>query len=83
MACIPLPAAPAIELPFPLTLGAAIPSYEFDPKLCCKILPFPLVTPPIPLPVGTLNPGVVAIVQANLELLTAYFDKLAFKCPRE
>lgn len=83
MACLPLPTVPFPELPFPLTLGAAIPSFEFDPNLCCKLLPFPVVIPPIPLPVGVLNPGVVALVQANLQSMTAYFDALPFKCPRE
>lgn len=83
MACLPLETPPFPELPFPLTLGAAIPSFDFDPALCCKLLPFPVSVPPVPLPPGTINPAIMAIIQANLQSMGAYFDALPFKCPRE
>jgi hypothetical protein len=84
MPCLPitLPSIPTI--PSPLTLGIGLPSASFDPKLCCKLLPFPIVTPPIPLPPGVFNPAVVAVINAQLSALTAtYFNLLPLKCPRE
>jgi hypothetical protein len=83
MPCLPIASLPIPELPFPLTIGPPIIDIEFDPKLCCKLLPFPLVVPPIPLPPGTLNPAIVAVIQAQLASMNTYFDALPFKCPRD
>jgi hypothetical protein len=83
MACLAVPAPPLPTLPFPLTLGAEIPGFSFDPELCCKILPFPVGTPPIPLGPGVFNPAVVAVINSQLALMNAYFDALSFECPLE
>ena len=58
-------------------------TFTFDPTLCCKILPFPIATPPIPFPPLVLNPGVIAALNAQITLLNAYFDAFAFDCPLE
>jgi hypothetical protein len=83
MACIPIPAVPLPELPFPLTFGVTTPPFDFDPALCCKLLPFPIALPPIPLPLGTLNPAVVGVIMANLQAMNDFVDALPLKCPRE
>ena len=83
MACIalPLPTLPTLSLG--LTLGLDIPQFSFDPILCCKILPFPLVTPPIPLPTFVFNPAVIATINTYIAAINAYHDALSFDCPLE
>jgi hypothetical protein len=78
--CLKIPIPPIPTLPPGLTLGVPIPVVSFDPALCCKILPFPLVTPPIPLPPLVLNPAVIAIINEKLTALNAYFDQLTIDC---
>lgn len=82
MACVPIPKVPIPELPLPLGIGITTPDIEFDPELCCKLLPFPIVLPPISL--GLLfNPAVNAIIAANIKIVQDYLDALPLDCPRE
>lgn len=82
---------PCLELPIPtlptlgggFTLGAAIPSFSFDAQLCCKILPFPIVTPPIPLGSLVFNPAVIATLNAAIATFNSYHDAAIFGCPLE
>lgn len=83
MACIDLPLPTLPTLTLGLTLGIAIPQFTFDLELCCKILPFPLVTPPIPLPTLVFNPAVIATINTYIAAINAYHDALTFDCPLE
>jgi len=83
MACVPLPKVEAPKLPAPLTITPSVPEFSFDPALCCKVLPFPLATPPVPLPPGTLNPAVVAIVTNAMSQVTKFLNSLSIPCPKE
>jgi hypothetical protein len=84
MPCTPLPTLALPTLPAPLTLTPpAPPSIDFDPSLCCKLLPFPVTTPPVPLPVGVLNPAVVAVLTQQMAAAQSFLDSLSFSCPRE
>lgn len=84
MACKELPLAELPSLPTGLTLGADLASITFDPTLCCKLLPFPVISPPASFLVGiATDPAVVAILKAKLALVTAYFDSKPTRCPRE
>ena len=83
MSCLGItPPAPP-TLPGGLTLGAAVPSISFDPTLCCKILPFPVNTPPLPLPPLVFNPAVIAAINLAMSQLVTYFDALSVSCPLE
>lgn len=82
MACLELPATPFPTLPGGLTLGAAMPGTVLDPALCCKLLPFPVVVPPVALGVS-LSPVIVAALNTALTALNAYMDALPIKCPIE
>jgi len=83
MACVPLPAVPVPTLPGGISLTPpAPPGISFDPELCCKLLPFPLATPPISLPPGTLNPAVIAAVTAILQQIQDFLDGAVLRCPR-
>lgn len=83
---------PCLELPIPtlptlgggFTLGASLPSFSFDPQLCCKILPFPVVTPPIAiaLPVGVMA-GAIASLNLAITAVNAFHDGFVFNCPLE
>lgn len=81
--CIKLPTLPVPQLPSPFTIGITIPPFQFDPGLCCKVLPFDLKTPPIPLSPGVLNPAVVAVINQALTQMATYFDQFQFSCPIE
>lgn len=85
MGCAPLPevlSPPA--LPEPLTIAPpALPSVDFDPELCCKILPFEIPTPALPFPPGTINAGVMAVLTAAVSSVQSYLDLLTIECPRE
>jgi len=86
--CVDLPHPPPVPpLPFPLTIAPTFPVVSFDAALCCKILPFPLVTPPFPLPPGTLNPAVVQAIVLSLtnamQAIQNYIDALPLDCPFE
>lgn len=83
MSCLGLPPPAVPTLPGGLTLGAALPSFTFDPALCCKILPFPVSTPPLPLPPLVFNPAAIAAINAALASFASYFDALSLSCPLE
>ncbi len=84
MPCTPLPAVELPELPAGISLTPpAPPGIEFDPELCCKLLPFPLATPPIVFPPGTINSAVLAALNAALQSVQDYLDAIPFRCPRE
>lgn len=83
MACVPVPSAPIPELPAPLSIAPPpLPSLPNIPNICCKLPPLPVQVPPVDLPVGTLNPAIVAIINANLKLVRDYLDALEIPCPR-
>lgn len=83
MACVPLPKVEVPKLPAPLTIEPTVPEFSFAPALCCKVLPFPLATPPIPLPPGTINPAVIAIVNNATAQITKFLNSLTIPCPKE
>lgn len=83
MACVPLPKVEAPTLPSPLTIHPSVPELSFDPALCCKVLPFPLATPPIPLPAGVLNPAVFVIINQAMSKVTTYLNSFEIPCPKE
>jgi hypothetical protein len=83
MACIPLPDVALPTLPSPLTLTPPDPGISFDPELCCKLLPFPVATPPISLPPAVINGATLAILTNALSAVQTYLDALPLDCPRE
>lgn len=84
MSCLAAPAPPIPTLPTGFGFGATTPSISFDPTLCCKILPFPIAIPPIPLAVGVQIPAAILAAIAEAEaVLLAYIDQLSVDCPLE
>ena len=72
------------SLPGGITLTPpAPPATEFDADLCCKLLPFAVQPPPLPLPPGVVNAGTAAIIKTTLASVQAYLDALPVSCPRE
>jgi hypothetical protein len=84
MACIPIPtvAPPTLGLGLSL-LPPALPSINFGADLCCKLLQFSIVPPPIPLPPLVLNPAVLAALGPVFAAINAYLDALPLDCPLE
>lgn len=82
MGCTFAPLPPFPTLPPGITLGIPIPTPAFDATLCCKIIAFDPIVPPLPLP-PFLATAAAAIITAQLALLEAYFDAIPFECPRE
>lgn len=82
MACIELGLPEAPTLPDPLTLGAELPGFEFDPKLCCKLLPFPLAVGPLPFGV-VLSAAIVATINGYIDAYNSYHLAIPFPCPFE
>lgn len=83
MSCLPIPDVPIPTLPVPLTIEATLPPFDFDPELCCKILPFPLGVPPIGLGATLLNPAVNVAIASAVKSIQDYIDKLPHDCPKE
>jgi len=83
MSCVPIPDVPLPTLPVPLTIAPTFPTESFDPELCCKILAFPLTTPPIPLPSGVFNPALCALIANTLKTVQDYLDRIPHDCPKE
>ena len=82
MACInpPIPTLPT--LPSPLSLAPpALPPIT-TPGLCCQLLPPLTLLPPITLPPNTLNPAVIATINAALQQVQDYLDSIVPDCPR-
>lgn len=61
----------------------ALPSVNFNGELCCKLLQFSIVPPPIPLPPLVLNPGVATAIASVFSAVQAYLDALPLDCPTE
>jgi hypothetical protein len=84
MPCLKAPTISLPALPSGFGFGLELPGASFDPKLCCKLLPFPIVTPPLPLTVGVpIPPAVVAAIATARATLLAYIDQLQVDCPME
>lgn len=83
MSCLPIPDIPIPTLPAPLTIAPSFPVVSFDPNLCCKVLQFPLSTPPIGI-VGTLlNPAVNTVIATAIKSVQDFIDLLPHDCPKE
>jgi hypothetical protein len=78
---MPLPTLPTLGGGF--TLGVELPSQSFNAALCCKVLQFSVVTPPIPLGSLVFNPAVIGVLNAAINALNAYHDAFVFNCPLE
>jgi hypothetical protein len=83
MACIPIPDAPLPTLPDGITIAPTFPSQSFNPALCCKVLDFPLTTPPVAIPPALLNPAVSAVIATTIKGVQDYVDQLPHDCPKE
>jgi len=84
LSCLAAPSIPLPTLPSGFGFGATTPPIDFAPEICCKILPFPIAIPPIPLGVGIPIPAAVLAAIAEAEtVLLAYIDKLQIDCPLE
>lgn len=83
MPCVELPKLPVPQLPSPFTIAIALPTASFDFSLCCKLLPFAIATPPIPIPPIVLNPAVIAALNAGVATVIGYINSLAVPCPLE
>ena len=84
MACLKVPVPVLPTLPSGFGFGITLPGLTFDPTLCCKILPFPIPIPPIPLGQGIpIPPAVLAAIAAAETALLAYIDLLQVDCPFE
>jgi len=84
LACLKAPALPIPTLPSGFGFGAVTPPINFSPLLCCKVLPFPIAIPPIPLAVGVqVPPAILAAVAQATAVLLAYIDQLQINCPLE
>lgn len=82
--CLDIPILPVPPpLPLGLTIAPTFPVFSFNPALCCRILPFPLVTPPIPLPPFVLNAGVILVLTNAMQAIQNFLDSLPLDCPFE
>ena len=82
MACIDLPIPTIPTLPSPLSIGITLPPFAFNLNLCCKILPFSLAIPPIPLGIS-LNLPIIAMINEQIAIVQAFLDQLAIPCPKD
>jgi hypothetical protein len=84
MACldIPIPALPTLGLGLSIE-PPALPSFSGDLALCCKILQFTIVLPPIPLPPLVINASTTALMTAATAAIQTYLDLLPLECPLE
>jgi len=82
MPCTSLPAPTLPTLPGGITLAVPLPTFPgADLTVCCKIVSFPSVGVPLPLPPGTLN--ALAPLNVILEQVLSYINDLPISCPRE
>lgn len=82
MACIPNPAVTLPTLPSPLSIDPpGLPSIS-TPGLCCQLIPPFTLSIPITLPPGTLNPAVIATINAALRQVEDFVANLIPECPR-
>ena len=80
--CIPLPHVPVPDFPAGLDLSVQTPSITFDPELCCKLLPYPVAVPSVPLG-GIIDTAFLLAIAAQVQIINAWIDSLAISCPRE
>lgn len=81
MACLEAPAIPIPDLPTGITLAATLPTFNFNVKLCCKILQF---SPQIPIPLSLPIPlTLFAVINATKDEVLQYIAELSVDCPRE
>lgn len=84
MACVAIPPIPLPPIPFPLSLTPPdLPPLPFPLGICCQVVQFTLVPPPIPLPPFILNPAFVAGLTAAIKSVQAYIDAIPLTCPKE
>lgn len=82
MSCLKVPVPPLPTLPTGFGFGVTLPPFNFNPLLCCKILPFPISIPPLPLSVGISIPAPILAAVAEAEtVLLAFIDQLEVDCP--
>jgi hypothetical protein len=84
MACLelPVPVLPTLGLGLNIE-PPTLPSFSGDLRLCCKILQFDIVPPPIPLPPLVFNAAVTVSLTAAIAAVQAYIDALPLDCPKE
>lgn len=83
MSCLPLPDPTLPTLPDGITLEPELPDLIGSPELCCKLTSFPFVTPPLPAPVGIVNPALAQLIAGAMTSLKAYVDALPLRCPKD
>lgn len=83
MPCTPLPTPTLPSLPPGITLAPPLPALPSDLTLCCKLAAFPAVLPPLPFPVGVVNPALAAVIATQLALVREFLDGLPLKCPKD
>lgn len=84
MPCLKGPTITIPTLPAPLSFGVSIDGgFSFAIDLCCKIPPVKIPFPPIPIPAVILNPAVIAILNAQIAIVTALINSLSVPCPLE
>lgn len=84
MACTPLPTPPTPPaLPDGISLAPPLPTPEFDPELCCKLLPFEIPALPVSPPPGVWNSGAAAALDPILAAVQEVLDAASFNCPKE
>lgn len=81
MPCVSLPAPPVPSLPGGITVAAALPPFSGNIEACCKLVDFPVSTPPVALPPGTI--AALAPLNVILDGVRNYFKALGVPCPKE
>lgn len=84
MACleIPIPTLPVLGLGLSIE-PPALPSFSGSIDLCCKILQFNIVLPPIPLPPLVFNASTAALMSAATQAIQEFIDQIPLDCPLE
>ncbi len=84
MPCIELTLPEPPDLGFGLSIAPIeLPPFSGELDLCCKIVAFATPPIPIPLPAGTMNASVTALLTNALNAVQAYLDALPLDCPME
>lgn len=81
MPCASLPTPTPPALPPGITLAFPLPAFSGDLTLCCKLVDFPVASPPLPLPPAVIS--ALGPLNAALDQVMAYFSALALPCPKE
>jgi hypothetical protein len=74
----------------PPTLGGGLSidppnlgTFSGDLALCCKVLPFSVPLPPVPLPPLVVNGSVTALIATAFATIQTYLDALSVDCSLE